>query len=207
MSMNQTPMSERVHIGFFGKRNAGKSSVLNAVTGQDLAVVSEVKGTTTDPVYKSMELRPLGPVVMMDTPGIDDEGELGELRVKKSYQVLNKTDAAVLVVDGLAGAAEEDAALLERIRRKRIPYTVVLNKQDLASEKIKEQTMHILGISGKEMLCVSAADGTGINELKERIAQIAEPEESKLRIVGDMISPSDFIMLVVPLTALPRKED
>lgn len=205
MSMNQTPMSERVHIGFFGKRNAGKSSVLNAVTGQDLAVVSEVKGTTTDPVYKSMELLPLGPVVMMDTPGIDDEGELGELRVKKSYQVLNKTDAAVLVVDGLAGAAEEDAALLERIRRKRIPYTVVLNKQDLASEKIKEQTMHILGISGKEMLCVSAADGTGINELKERIAQIAEPEESKLRIVGDMISPSDFIMLVVPIdNAAPK---
>ena len=205
MSMNQTPMSERVHIGFFGKRNAGKSSVLNAVTGQDLAVVSEVKGTTTDPVYKSMELLPLGPVVMMDTPGIDDEGELGELRVKKSYQVLNKTDAAVLVVDGLAGAAEEDAALLERIRRKRIPYTVVLNKQDLASEKIKEQTMHILGISGKEMLCVSAADGTGINELKERIAQIAEPEESKLRIVGDMISPSDFIMLVVPIDSAAPK--
>lgn len=205
MSMNQTPMSERVHIGFFGKRNAGKSSVMNAVTGQDLAVVSEVKGTTTDPVYKSMELQPLGPVVMMDTPGIDDEGELGELRVKKSYQVLNKTDAAVLVVDGLAGAAEEDAALLERIRRKRIPYTVVLNKQDLASEKIKEQTMHILGISGKEMLCVSAADGTGINELKERIAQIAEPEESKLRIVGDMISPSDFIMLVVPIDSAAPK--
>lgn len=205
MSMNQTPMSERVHIGFFGKRNAGKSSVMNAVTGQDLAVVSEVKGTTTDPVYKSMELLPLGPVVMMDTPGIDDEGELGELRVKKSYQVLNKTDAAVLVVDGLAGAAEEDAALLERIRRKRIPYTVVLNKQDLASEKIKEQTMHILGISGKEMLCVSAADGTGINKLKERIAQIAEPEESKLRIVGDMISPSDFIMLVVPIDSAAPK--
>ena len=135
MSMNQTPMSERVHIGFFGKRNAGKSSVMNAVTGQDLAVVSEVKGTTTDPVYKSMELLPLGPVVMMDTPGIDDEGELGELRVKKSYQVLNKTDAAVLVVDGLAGAAEEDAALLERIRRKRIPYTVVLNKADNETRK------------------------------------------------------------------------
>ena len=111
MSMNQTPMSERVHIGFFGKRNAGKSSVMNAVTGQDLAVVSEVKGTTTDPVYKSMELLPLGPVVMMDTPGIDDEGELGSLRVKKSYQVLNKTDVAVLVIDGTAGASEEDIAL------------------------------------------------------------------------------------------------
>lgn len=205
MSMNQTPMSERVHIGFFGKRNAGKSSVLNAVTGQDLAVVSEVKGTTTDPVYKSMELLPLGPVVMMDTPGIDDEGELGELRVKKSYQVLNKTDAAVLVVDGLAGAAEEDAALLERIRRKRIPYTVVLNKQDLASEEIKEQTIQMLGIGREQLLSVSAADGTGINELKERIAQIAKPEELERRIIGDMISPSDFIVLVVPIDSAAPK--
>ena len=108
MGMNQTPMSERTHIGFFGKRNAGKSSIINAVTGQDLAVVSDVKGTTTDPVYKSMELLPLGPVVMMDTPGIDDEGELGSLRVRRSYQVLNKTDAAVLVIDGTAGASGED---------------------------------------------------------------------------------------------------
>ena len=205
MSMNQTPMSERVHIGFFGKRNAGKSSVMNAVTGQDLAVVSEVKGTTTDPVYKSMELLPLGPVVMMDTPGIDDEGELGKLRVKKSYQVLNKTDAAVLVIDGLSGASEEDAAMLKKIRKKQIPYTVVLNKQDLASEEIKEQTIQMLGIGREQLLSVSAADGTGINELKERIAQIAEPEESKLRIVGDMISPSDFIVLVVPIDSAAPK--
>lgn len=205
MSMNQTPMSERVHIGFFGKRNAGKSSVMNAVTGQDLAVVSEVKGTTTDPVYKSMELLPLGPVVMMDTPGIDDEGELGELRVKKSYQVLNKTDAAVLVVDGLAGAAEEDAAMLKKIRKKQIPYTVVLNKQDLASEEIKEQTIQMLGIGREQLLSVSAADGTGINELKERIAQIAKPEELERRIIGDMISPSDFIVLVVPIDSAAPK--
>ena len=205
MSMNQTPMSERVHIGFFGKRNAGKSSVMNAVTGQDLAVVSEVKGTTTDPVYKSMELLPLGPVVMMDTPGIDDEGELGELRVKKSYQVLNKTDAAVLVVDGLSGASEEDAAMLKKIRKKQIPYTVVLNKQDLASEEIKEQTIQMLGIGREQLLSVSAADGTGINELKERIAQIAKPEELERRIIGDMISPSDFIVLVVPIDSAAPK--
>ena len=205
MSMNQTPMSERVHIGFFGKRNAGKSSVLNAVTGQDLAVVSEVKGTTTDPVYKSMELLPLGPVVMMDTPGIDDEGELGELRVKKSYQVLNKTDAAVLVIDGLSGASEEDAAMLKKIRKKQIPYTVVLNKQDLASEEIKEQTIQMLGIGREQLLSVSAADGTGINELKERIAQIAKPEELERRIIGDMISPSDFIVLVVPIDSAAPK--
>ena len=205
MSMNQTPMSERVHIGFFGKRNAGKSSVMNAVTGQDLAVVSEVKGTTTDPVYKSMELLPLGPVVMMDTPGIDDGGELGKLRVKKSYQVLNKTDAAVLVIDGLSGASEEDAAMLKKIRKKQIPYTVVLNKQDLASEEIKEQTIQMLGIGREQLLSVSAADGTGINELKERIAQIAKPEELERRIIGDMISPSDFIVLVVPIDSAAPK--
>ena len=126
MGMNQTPMSERVHIGFFGKRNAGKSSVMNAVTGQDLAVVSDVKGTTTDPVYKTMELLPLGPVVMMDTPGIDDEGELGELRVKKSYQVLNKTDIAVVVIDGTCGVSEEDLKITERIQKKNIPYIIVL---------------------------------------------------------------------------------
>ena len=205
MSKNQTPMSERVHIGFFGKRNAGKSSVMNAVTGQDLAVVSEVKGTTTDPVYKSMELLPLGPVVMMDTPGIDDEGELGKLRGKKSYQVLNKTDAAVLVIDGLSGASEEDAAMLKKIRKKQIPYTVVLNKQDLASEEIKEQTIQMLGIGREQLLSVSAADGTGINELKERIAQIAKPEELERRIIGDMISPSDFIVLVVPIDSAAPK--
>ena len=126
MGMNQTPVSERVHIGFFGKRNAGKSSVMNAVTGQDLAVVSDVKGTTTDPVYKTMELLPLGPVVMMDTPGIDDEGELGELRVKKSYQVLNKTDIAVVVIDGTCGVSEEDLKITERIQKKNIPYIIVL---------------------------------------------------------------------------------
>lgn len=205
MNMNQTPMSERVHIGFFGKRNAGKSSVMNAVTGQDLAVVSEVKGTTTDPVYKSMELLPLGPVVMMDTPGIDDEGELGGLRVRKSYQVLNKTDAAVLVIDGQTGASGEDAALIRRIRKKNIPYMVVLNKQDLAPEGVLNQAAGILDIPAEQILAVSAAAGTGITELKERIAAIAKQEEPKLRIVGDMISPSDFIILVVPIDSAAPK--
>ena len=205
MSMNQTPMSERIHIGFFGKRNAGKSSVMNAVTCQDLAVVSDVKGTTTDPVYKSMELLPLGPVVMMDTPGIDDEGELGGLRVKKSYQVLNKTDAAVLVIDGEAGASEEDRSLLERIRRKRIPYIVVLNKKELASEDIRTQALSKLGLRDEQLLPVSAADGSGIKELKERIAETAKQEEPEQRIVGDMISPSDFIVLVVPVDSAAPK--
>ena len=140
-----------------------------------------------------------------DTPGIDDEGELGKLRVKKSYQVLNKTDAAVLVIDGLSGASEEDAAMLKKIRKKQIPYTVVLNKQDLASEEIKEQTIQMLGIGREQLLSVSAADGTGINELKERIAQIAKPEELERRIIGDMISPSDFIVLVVPIDSAAPK--
>ena len=203
--MNQTPMSERVHIGFFGKRNAGKSSVMNAVTGQELAVVSDVKGTTTDPVYKSMELLPLGPVVMMDTPGIDDEGELGGLRVKKSYQVLNKADAAVLVIDGTSGASREDRVLLERIRRKGIPFAAVLNKQEVSSEKIRESTAEILGLSVDEILPVSAGEGTGIRELKEKIAKIAKREEPQRRIVGDMISPSDFVVLVVPIDSAAPK--
>ena len=134
MGLNQTPSAERLHIGFFGKRNAGKSSVMNAVTGQDLAVVSDVKGTTTDPVYKSMELLPLGPVVMMDTPGIDDEGQLGDLRVKKSYQVLNKTDGAVLVLDAQVCPGPEDLALLKRIQDKKIPYVAAVNKADVLGE-------------------------------------------------------------------------
>lgn len=199
MSMNQTPMSERVHIGFFGKRNAGKSSVMNAVTGQDIAVVSEVKGTTTDPVYKSMELLPLGPVVMMDTPGIDDEGDLGGLRVKKSYQVLNKTDAAVLVIDGTEGSSPEDEALLERIRRKKIPYLVVMNKKDLTTEEAERKLREHLGLSEEEFLAVSASDGSGIRELKERIAVAAGREEEEKYIVRDLVSPSDFVVLVVPV--------
>lgn len=203
MSMNQTPMSERVHIGFFGKRNAGKSSVMNAVTGQDIAVVSEVRGTTTDPVYKSMELLPLGPVVMMDTPGIDDEGELGALRVKKSYQVLNRTDTAVLVLDGTAGVSREDAALLERIRRKKLPYIIVLNKKDALSDPaVEEQEDRVraqLDLSEEQLLSVSAADGTGINELKERLACLAQEEGPERYIVRDLIRPSDLVVLVVPI--------
>lgn len=199
MSMNQTPMSERVHIGFFGKRNAGKSSVMNAVTGQDIAVVSDVMGTTTDPVYKSMELLPLGPVVMMDTPGIDDEGELGALRVRKSYQVLNKTDVAVLVIDGTAGISPEDEALLGRIRRKKIPYLVVLNKIDLTAEEKGRQIREELGLSESGFVPVSASDGSGIRELKEKIAAAARAEEPEKYIVRDLVSPSDFVILVVPI--------
>lgn len=209
MSMNQTPASERVHIGFFGRRNAGKSSVMNAVTGQDIAVVSDVRGTTTDPVYKSMELLPLGPVVMMDTPGIDDEGELGALRVRKSYQVLNKTDVAVLIVDGSTGVTPEDMALLRRIREKKIPYVIAVNKKELAEPDILSRTVEELRSAGDDsragqagsphVIAVSAATGEGINDLKERIASAAETEEPERYIVRDLLEPSDMAVLVVPI--------
>ena len=199
MSMNQTPASERVHIGFFGRRNAGKSSVMNAVTGQDLAVVSDVRGTTTDPVYKSMELLPLGPVVMMDTPGIDDEGELGALRVRKSYQVLNKTDAAVLVIDGGVGVTPEDKALLKRIREKKIPYVIAVKKEKLAAPDALEKIVDELSSEDGEIIAVSAATGEGIDELKEQIAAAADTEEPERYIVRDLLKPSDMAVLVVPI--------
>ena len=177
MGMNQTPASERVHISFFGKRNAGKSSVINAITGQDLAIVSSVRGTTTDPVYKTMELLPLGPVMIIDTPGIDDEGELGALRVRKSYQVLNKTDIAILVVDSTTGKGEEELALIHRFHKKGIPYLVVYNKIDLLSgEEIKDLAM---SVRPGEVL-VSAADGMNIQELKEKEEVIRMMEEKRM---------------------------
>ena len=199
MQMNQTPSSERVHIGFFGRRNAGKSSVLNAVIGQNLAVVSDVKGTTTDPVQKSMELLPLGPVVVIDTPGIDDEGELGALRVKKSYQVLNKSDAAVLVVDASLGLCEEDFAFIEHIQKKQIPYAVAFNKSDLAPSASLAKDLQYLKEHQIDFVSVSTADLSGIDTLKEKIATLAKTEDTKLRIVADLIHPSDFVVLVVPI--------
>ena len=205
VGLNQTPMSERTHIGFFGKRNAGKSSVMNAVTGQELAVVSDVKGTTTDPVYKSMELLPLGPVVMMDTPGIDDEGELGSMRVRKSYQVLNKTDAAVLVIDGTVGASAEDETLLERIRKKNIPFIVVINKKELADTAVEEAVKRRLTLDDGQLALVSAATGEGIHELKERIASIARVEEPEKYLVRDLPEPSDIAVLVVPIDSAAPK--
>ena len=196
MGMNQTPASERVHISFFGKRNAGKSSVINAITGQDLAIVSSVRGTTTDPVYKTMELLPLGPVMIIDTPGIDDEGELGALRVRKSYQVLNKTDIAILVVDSTTGKGEEELALIHRFHKKGIPYLVVYNKIDLLSgEGIKDLAM---SVRPGEVL-VSAADGMNIQELKEKIATLKPEDTHKYPLIQDLIEPLDLVILVVPI--------
>ena len=196
MGMNQTPASERVHISFFGKRNAGKSSVINAVTGQDLAIVSSVMGTTTDPVYKTMELLPLGPVMVIDTPGIDDEGELGALRVRKSYQVLNKTDIAILVIDSTAGKGEEELELIHRFHKKGIPYLIVYNKIDLLStEKIKDLAM---SVRTGEVL-VSASDGMNIQELKEKIASLKPEDTHKYPLIQDLIEPLDLVILVVPI--------
>ena len=196
MGMNETPSADRVHIGFFGKRNAGKSSIVNKVTGQELAVVSDVKGTTTDPVSKAMELLPMGPVVIIDTPGIDDEGHLGELRVRKAKQVLNRVDVAVLVVDATVGKTSVDEELIRIFKEKEIPYLVVYNKADL----LKNQTEHIHGEENSEVsIYASAATGQNIYELKEKIATLAVTDDLKLCLAGDLLKPSDFVILVVPI--------
>lgn len=190
MSLNSTPSGERVHIGFFGRRNAGKSSVVNAVTGQELSVVSDTLGTTTDPVFKTMELLPMGPVMIIDTPGFDDEGALGELRVRKTRQVLNKSDVAVLVVDAAAGIGRCEEELIRLFREKELPYLIAMNKSDLLSEK---------GEADAHTAFVSAKTGEGIYELKERIAGLAKTDQPKLQIVGDLIHPGDFVVLVTPI--------
>ncbi|MDE6745251.1 MAG: [FeFe] hydrogenase H-cluster maturation GTPase HydF [Oscillospiraceae bacterium] len=189
MGLNETPSANRVHIGIFGKRNAGKSSVMNALTNQSIAIVSDVLGTTTDPVLKAMELLPIGPVVMIDTPGIDDEGELGALRVRKSYQMLNKTDIAVAIIDGAEESAE-DTALIERIRKKNIPCAVFHNKSDTLPENFPRKEGHYYG---------SALTRDGIDELKEAIVKLAQVSEPDKKIVGDLLSPTDIAVLVVPI--------
>lgn len=216
MGLNSTPSANRVHIGFFGRRNAGKSSVVNAVTGQELAVVSDTKGTTTDPVYKSMELLPIGPVMIIDTPGFDDEGALGELRVRKTKQVLNKTDIAVLVVDATEGKKQCDEELIRIFKEKEIPYIIVNNKADLLFDEISEKVcqnnvseqrkaeQNALLSSGQEQY-VSALTGAGIYELKECIGKLTPNEDMTLKIVGDLLHPGDFVVLVVPIDSAAPK--
>lgn len=203
MSLNATPSSERVHIGIFGKRNAGKSSLINAITGQNLAIVSEAKGTTTDPVYKAMELLPLGPVMIIDTPGIDDEGVLGNLRIQKAYQVLNKTDIALVIIDAAVGPSAEDLRLIERINTKKIPLLIVINKCETINEDKKTAYQALLP-NGK-LLFVSAEQKLNIFELKEAIAQTVPADENKAQIVADLLSPSDFVVLVVPIDSAAPK--
>lgn len=203
MSLNATPSSERVHIGIFGKRNAGKSSLINAITGQNLAIVSEAKGTTTDPVYKAMELLPLGPVMIIDTPGIDDEGVLGSLRIQKAYQVLNKTDIALVIIDATVGPSAEDLRLIERINTKKIPLLIVINKCETINEDKKTAYQALL--SNGKLLFVSAEQKLNIFELKEAIAQTVPADENKAQIVADLLSPSDFVVLVVPIDSAAPK--
>ena len=199
MSLNDTPSGERLRISFFGMRNVGKSSLVNAVTGQELAVVSDTLGTTTDPVSKAMELLPLGPVVITDTPGIDDEGSLGEKRVKKTRQILNKTDIAILVTDITRGMEKPEEELIEIFKSKEIPYLIVRNKMDLSSagniadDKSKED------FSEQNVINVSAQNQTNIYELKELIGKTFKPEENPVKLVGDIISPNEFIVLVIPI--------
>ncbi len=191
MHLNQTPSANRIHIGIFGKRNAGKSSLINALTGQNLAIVSEVAGTTTDPVFKAMELLPLGPVVLIDTPGLDDEGELGALRIEKTFQALNKTEIAILVIDSTLGMTTEDERILEKIQNKNLPFIVVFNKCDIGTaSNIPTDAISV---------CVSAKTGDGIHKLKEQIAKLAPLLETQRYIVADLINPLDVVVLVVPI--------
>lgn len=201
-NLNQTPSANRTHIGIFGKRNAGKSSLINAITGQNYAIVSDVLGTTTDPVLKSMELLPLGPVVIIDTPGLDDEGTLGALRIQKAYQILNKTDIAVLVIDASSGVTKEDSEILKRIHEKEIPCVIVVNKSDICPNCNLEDLP--LPDSDSAIL-VSSRTGDHIHELKELLAQQASQDTIQKSIVADLLNPLDFVVLVVPIDSAAPK--
>ena len=199
MSLNNTPSAERVHIGIFGKRNAGKSSLINAVTSQNLAIVSDIKGTTTDPVMKAMELLPLGPVVLIDTPGLDDSGELGLMRIQKAHQALNRCDIAVLVIDALEGITPEDGKILEKIQKKQIPCILAINKCDLLSSFDSPVPLTDSLPDSIHTIRISARNGQGIFELKEMLAASLPEEDKGRRIVGDLIHPSSLVILVIPI--------
>ena len=205
---NRTPSANRVHIGFFGRRNAGKSSVVNAVTGQNISIVSDVKGTTTDPVTKAMELLPLGPVLIIDTPGIDDSGSVGAERVKRARRILTRTDVAVLVVDNFIGLSDDDKMLIEEFKSRSIPFIVAFNKVDLAMESLSPGS-GAAGASGADSIrykhpdipfvLVSAVTGQGINELKEKIAEIAKPVSEDKKLIRDLIPRGSVVVLVTPI--------
>ncbi len=190
MNLNNIPSAERLHIGFFGMRNAGKSSLVNAVTSQKLALVSDIKGTTTDPVKKAMELLPLGPVVIIDTPGLDDEGVLGEMRVKKAKETLSGVHIAVLVVDAFKGMSREDESLADEIKSRNIPLIIAMNKADLLGSVPENE---------KDIIYVSAEKNIGINELKEKIASLSASAKSEKKILADLVSEGDVVMLVTPI--------
>ncbi|HIV17655.1 MAG TPA: [FeFe] hydrogenase H-cluster maturation GTPase HydF, partial [Candidatus Alectryocaccobium stercorigallinarum] len=197
MGLNDTQSSMRPHISFFGKRNAGKSSVVNAVTGQNLSIVSDTLGTTTDPVQKAMEILPLGPVVIIDTPGFDDEGELGELRIQKAKRVLNKTDIAVLVVDITKGISKTDETLISIFKDKNIPYIIAYNKTDIADEFNESSAVN--GTLSENEIYVSAKTNGGINDLREKIAAISSRFSNDKLIIGDRLKKGDIVILVIPI--------
>lgn len=201
MSLNATPRGERTHIAVFGRTNVGKSSVVNALTGQETAVVSPVRGTTTDPVYKAMELLPLGPVVMIDTAGLDDEGMLGELRKQKTRELIHRADLALLVIDALAGADDFYRELLGELRQRNIPVVGVLNKVDTLLDAGAEAAAlaEAKAQLGLECVAFSSFDGRGVPELKRAIVAAFPHEEERFRLVGDLVAPGDFVVLVVPI--------
>lgn len=207
MNMNETPGGDRIHISLFGKRNAGKSSVMNALLGQTLSIVSEIKGTTTDPVRKSMELLPLGPVLFTDTPGLDDEGPLGAFRIEKSYEILNRTDIALVVVDASLGRGPEDERIITRLQERRIPYIVVYNKVDLLSREGSLQTdagdallMADRLLTGEEVsIYISTVQNVHIQELKKLLANIKLDREPAFPIIADLLQPKDLVVLVIPV--------
>lgn len=209
MGMNETPSANRIHIGIFGRRNAGKSSIINSITGQDLAIVSDIKGTTTDPVSKAMELLPLGPVVIIDTPGLDDTGELGEKRVAKTRQILNKTDIAVLVADGMQFPGKDEwdrfeQPMIDSLAAKKIPYVIAVNKSEGLSGEKKDRIASFFKKEEKTLF-VSAKSGQNIHALKECIAELSPCAETPKRLVGDLLEPCDIVVLVVPIDSAAPK--
>lgn len=204
MSMNQTPRGNRVHIALFGKRNTGKSSIINALTNQEISVVSDVKGTTTDPVYKAMELLPIGPIVIIDTPGLDDEGHLGQLRMEKTYEILNKTDLALLIIDAKYGVTSFEKEILDTIKAKNIPVIGVVNKIDQfkLSDYILDEYKELLDI---QLLPVSATQKIGIEDLKVALSKKLPNTDDRYKLVGDLLNPKDIVVLVVPIDSAAPK--
>ncbi|MBQ8199640.1 MAG: [Lachnospiraceae bacterium] len=203
MSLNETPSANRIHIGFFGKINSGKSSLINAVCGQQLAVVSDVPGTTTDPVTKAMELLPVGPVVLIDTAGIDDTSELGKLRVEKTGRMLERTDMAVLVVDGSREVTEEEKEFIRKFKQRKIPFLVAVNKEDLISPQKKKQWQDCFGADA--CIFVSAKENMHIEELKVSIGQLCKTNVQERPLVSDLVKKGDTVLLVMPIDASAPK--
>ncbi|WP_143318555.1 [FeFe] hydrogenase H-cluster maturation GTPase HydF [Clostridium sp. HBUAS56017] len=198
MSLNTTPSGERVHIALFGKTNAGKSSIINALTNQEISIVSDVKGTTTDPVYKAIEILPIGPCMIIDTAGLDDESELGESRKKKSLEVLTKTNVALMVIDSTIGITDNDKDIISKIKEKKIPIVCIFNKADEKS-MTKEEIADIEKEIGSPVVSVSALNKSGIDNLKGKIIELLPDDEDKFKLVGDLLSPGDIVVLVTPI--------